>query len=748
MMKRGLVILLAGFWGMTAGAYVPSLLIDDFADGNLSEYVLTCVLDQNTARGVSFTAAGGVLRVTKSSGTEAEQVVLLRDDYSLAVGDLLVVDLAWGTTTRADIGIAVAATKTPPALASGTSGDVRQDYIAVYVQADNNNLKGVVVNGTTVGGTIYAGGLPADPKVHVTGLYIRRDSANTFALGYIVDKTTYVDFSTATIANTNIGNAVGFFGDVRSVTTYGDVDNLRIESSLFGPHNPDPANNATQVGIPIGTTGDVDVMLQWDAGLNPANRSQINPLIKKHYVYLSKNQNTTSDPNLYYAATVNQVGGNLTSSYIPEPALKASGKYLWRIEHALDNGQGGVYPPGEPNNIVGPTWTFETISMEPIIQTQPVSTLVRLGQSLSPAFSVSVFSVSPVSYQWYYSADNQIDASDTQVGGNSPTLSILNASVSNQGHYYCRIWNEATQSGGGPQPDVYTNVVSLTVGRLVAAYGFENNLNDTSGENNHGQAFDLSLPDPSQASLVFTTDHIQGSYALQLNGVGQYVDFGMSAYPKAGPLAGGIGGGLDEGTITCWVKASKVGGLLTNYNDGTTTGFAMSLETSGTTADARINVRGEAAEIVTAQGRPGMTGFDMLTDNQWHMVTTVWKAGTIGRVYVDGGIVAEDTTLGTPALYAAWQRGVLLGATRTFADRNVLANFYGGLIDDLRVYNYAWTPAEIAAAYTQVTGKPACVNPNFDGSQFNFDNTAPSYCRIDLADFAAFASRWLADGLY
>ncbi|HOK67744.1 MAG TPA: hypothetical protein PLV55_13160, partial [Anaerohalosphaeraceae bacterium] len=148
------------------------------------------------------------------------------------------------------------------------------------------------------------------------------------------------------------------------------------------------------------------------------------------------------------------------------------------------------------------------------------------------------------------------------------------------------------------------------------------------------------------------------------------------------------------------------------------------------------------------QGRPGMTGFDMLTDNQWHMVTTVWKAGTIGRVYVDGGIVAEDTTLGTPALYAAWQRGVLLGATRTFADRNVLANFYGGLIDDLRVYNYAWTPAEIAAAYTQVTGKPACVNPNFDGSQFNFDNTAPSYCRIDLADFAAFASRWLADGLY
>lgn len=747
-MKQGLVVLLIGLWGMTAGAFVPSVLIDDFEDGSLSEYVLTCVLDQNTTRAVGFSASDGVLRVTKSDGTEAEQVVLLRDDYALAVGDLLVADLAWGSTTRADIGIAVAATKTPPALAPGTSGEVRQDYIAVYVQADNNNLKGVVVNGTSVGPTIYAGGLPTDPKVHVTGLYIRRDTLNDFALGFIVDGTTYVDFATAAITNTNIGNAVGFFGDVRSVTTYGDLDNLRIENAVFLPHNPDPADNAVRAGIPFDTTGDVDVMLQWDAGLDPANRSQVNPLIKKHYVYLSKNQNTESDPNLYYAAAVDQVGGSLTSFYIPNPFLKASAKYFWRIEEAIDNGQGGVYPPGDPNNIVGPTWTFETISMEPIIQTQPVSASVRLGQSLSPAFSIEVFSASPVTYQWFYSADDQIDETDSPVGANEPTLSISNAVLSEQGHYYCRVWNEATESGGGPNPDVYSNVVTLTVGRLVAAYEFENNLNDSSGEGNHGQAFDLSLPDPNLAVPVFTNDRVQGDYALQLDGVGQYVDFGTSAYPKAGPLSGGIGSGLDEGTILCWVKAAKAGGLLSNYNDGITTGFALSLEPSGTTADARINVRGEAAEIVTVQGRPTMTGFDLLTDNQWHLITVVWKAGTLGQVYVDGGIVANDTSLGTPALYAPWQRGVLLGTTRTYDDRNVLANFYGGLMDDLRVYNYAWTPEEIAAEYSQTTGEPACVNPNFDGSELNFDNSAPSYCRIDLADFAAFASRWLASGLY
>ncbi len=734
MMKRGLAILLVGFWGMSAGAYVPSLLIDDFS-GNLSAYTHTVILDVNggASNVSSWQIVNGRLQIQTTSYDGIEQHAFIRSGLALQVGDELQVDIVPEYTGQQDIGLYVGGTV--------PQTGIRRDYIAMY-RRNNGQLFSRGFDGTTeypLAGN-WTNNIPIDT------LFIARVAENTYEAGWYYQGIRNV-LVTRTPSYANAATVVGFYADIRATGDVGVVDNLRIVSTQFFPHNPDPADKAAQVGIPFGTTGDVDVMLQWNVGLDPSNRSQINPLIKKHYIYLSKNQNTVNDPNLYYVAAVNQVGSNLTASYIPDPFLKASGQYFWRIEEGLDNGQGGVYPPGEPNNIVGPTWTFETISMEPIIQTQPVSTSVRLGQSLSPAFSVSVFSVSPVSYQWYYSTDAQIDASDTQVGGNSPTLSVLNASVSDQGHYYCRIWNEATQSGGGPKPDVYSNVVSLTVGRLVAAYDFENNLNDASGEGNHGQAFDLSLPDPSQAVPVFTTDRIQGGYALQLNGVGQYVDFGMSAYPKAGPLAGGLGGGLDEGTITCWVKAAKVGGLLSNYNDGTTTGFAMSLEASGTTADARINVRGEAAEIVTAQGRPGMTGFDMLTDNQWHMVTVVWKAGTIGRVYVDGGIAAEDTTLGTPALYAAWQRGVLLGATRTMADRNVLTNFYGGLIDDLRVYNYAWTPAEVAAAYTQVTGKPACVDPNFDGSQFNFDNSASSYCRIDLADLAVFVQKWLASGL-
>jgi hypothetical protein len=47
-----------------------------------------------------------------------------------------------------------------------------------------------------------------------------------------------------------------------------------------------------------------------------------------------------------------------------------------------------------------------------------------------------------------------------------------------------------------------------------------------------------------------------------------------------------------------------------------------------------------------------------------------------------------------------------------------------------------------------VTGIQPCINANFIGNAYNYDNTGLSYCKIDLADFAVFADNWLANGLY
>jgi hypothetical protein len=509
-------------------------------------------------------------------------------------------------------------------------------------------------------------------------------------------------------------------------------------------HFPNPANGATLVGIPS-ETGKVDLTLSWKAGVDLTGTYAVNPAIKKHYVYISKDQTVyTTDPNLYYAGSVDQTNPNTPDvQFIPTPKLNSGGRYFWMVEEAMDDGQGGVYAPGDPNNLINYIWSFETVPSVPVILTQPSNHTVLLGATASPAFSVSVVSTTPEHYQWYYSADDQI-GDDTAVGTDSPSLTIANASISDQGYYYVRIWNNATVSGGGTNPDVYSNVVWLKVGRLLAQYQFENNYEDAV-EDNDGVPNNFN--NPGILPTFDNTDGIDGYYVV-LDGAGQYVDFGVNAYPKAGPLTNGIGGGLDEGTILCWVKPSAAGTLFLNYNDGAATGFGFSLNTA---PNVRLNVRGEGPageyqEIATAEGRPDRPEFGMY-DGRWHLVGAAWSQGDTLRIYVDGQEVASATA-GTSDRFLPWQRGVLLGASRDSANRDNLLNFLAGAVDNLRVYNYVVDAESIAAEYYNATGIKPCINTSFEGSAYNFDNTGTSYCRIDLADFAAFASGWLAEGLY
>jgi hypothetical protein len=207
----------------------PIGVIDDFSDANLSEYVQTLVLDQNATSDIGFVATGGALQVTKTFGLEAEQVLFLRDDHHLDVGQTLRVDLDWQTTTRADIGIVVAATKTPTAAVwtSGTA-DSRENYVTVYAQADVNNIKSLGIAGNTVPPTVFANAIPLSTKVGVTGLYIHRPTLHQFVTGYTTLADGDTNFATWTNTNPAMGSAVGFFADVRTVTTYGNLDNLRI----------------------------------------------------------------------------------------------------------------------------------------------------------------------------------------------------------------------------------------------------------------------------------------------------------------------------------------------------------------------------------------------------------------------------------------------------------------------------------------------------------------------------------------
>lgn len=614
------------------GATAQAIVIDDFS-GNLSAWTSTMILDANG--GGTNTAvwqiADGVLQLNTTAYNGIEQYAMIRNGLSLDVGEEVQMRLTHNAASQ-DLGLYVGGT--------APQTGVRQDYVAMYARHT---------------GEVFSRGFDGTGEYGQVGwvspayekLFIARTGINTYEAGYYVDGVRTV-LVTRTPTTANDATHVGFYADVRASGILGDIDSLELWSASWAPHEPNPATGNPSAGTVNISNNTVDVTLNWQAGLDPYNEAQVNPAITKHYVFMS---DTPADPNLYYLGTVAQPqpDADASTTFGTVSGLTEVTAYRWAVVEALSGYDQAAFTLAstledvDPNNIIGPTWTFTTA-----------------------------------------------------VGVER---------------------------------------------RLVGEYLFENDLADTA-EGNNGSLADPNIPSFDDADPVSATS---GSYAV-FNGTDNFVNLGTAAYPKAGAFPYGVGAGLEEGTITCWVKPSAVGGLISNYNGGTTTGFALSLANNNGLIDSRLNVRGESGDVGTVQGRPTMTGWGMLSDGRWHMVAATWKWGEDVRVYVDGGLVASAAAA-SPTEFADWQYGVLLGATRSSADRSVLQNFYGGFMDTLRIYNYVLTAEEIAGEYYQTTGEPACTNPNFDGSELNFDNTFASYCRIDLADFAEFAAAWLNNGL-
>ncbi|MBN1766173.1 MAG: hypothetical protein JW860_13005 [Sedimentisphaerales bacterium] len=520
-----------------------------------------------------------------------------------------------------------------------------------------------------------------------------------------------------------------------STTIY--IDNIWIYPEV--PEDPLLPHNGETVQALDLINGDVDVTLTWEAAADPnedVTGYAVNPDIVDQYIFLG-----VGEPNMVY------IGATGTDPGVTDPCsqygpidLPLATTYTWAVVDAIEGNEQsftvGLSTLGDvdPNNLIGPVWTFETLSDLPEITTQPVNARVALGGNADPAFTVVVSSYSEESYQWYYSTDAVIDSGDTLLSGEtSDELSILGAILGDEGFYYCEVINNSAIP-------VYTDVVSLVVERIVAQYQFENDLTD-SISTNHGTGYN---------SPVFVTDCVEGTYAIALDGINQYVDLGSSAYPQAGFGIGGIGGGLDVGTVMCWVKLDAIAAassatILSNQNPGwpvTWFGFEIASDETGANANQQTFVWGDDAMVFWATWNPPWADpFNMAGDGQWHMLATTWDMNGTVKTYMDGNLLGAFGA--TASTFSAWVNGTVIGATRG----EPFTNYFDGLIDNLRVCNYEVAAEDIVQEYYDITSNPGCIY-DFAGSNFNGNQLGSSYCKIDLADFAEFASNWLNDGFY
>jgi hypothetical protein len=127
-----------------------------------------------------------------------------------------------------------------------------------------------------------------------------------------------------------------------------------------------------------------------------------------------------------------------------------------------------------------------------------------------------------------------------------------------------------------------------------------------------------------------------------------------------------------------------------------------------------------------------------LTLNQWtHIAATYNKhTGTI-RIYRNGELY---NTAGSPFTYGTGTDVPLkLGANDFNMTTGLASSFFNGVLDDVRIYNYARSTEQIAHAYLDVVQTGYVCNRELYNLPYDFNND----CIVDLGDLAMLAETWL-----
>lgn len=250
-----------------------------------------------------------------------------------------------------------------------------------------------------------------------------------------------------------------------------------------------------------------------------------------------------------------------------------------------------------------------------------------------------------------------LGAKSTGVGGTSPSNSA--------GREYCVPGD--------------TSTCNAPVAEWLFNEGIGNTANDTSGNGNSGS---MSGPD--------WTSGKRGK-ALNFDGVGDQITVTDS-------------NSLDTGTNTTWSLWFKMDTLpsVAGYSyrlldkwvgTGNQRSFQLYV---ATTNKIHMDVDPDGTDVLDVD----IAGNDTLSTNTWYHVSVVVN-GSQGYMFVNGVKQSDIENVS----------GVYSGTANLFIGSDTSANYFDGVIDDIRIYNYARTPAQIAWEYNR--GAPV--------AQYKFD---------------------------
>ncbi len=387
--------------------------------------------------------------------------------------------------------------------------------------------------------------------------------------------------------------------------------------------------------------------------------------------------------NIYWWTDPNMIHEQLDVS---EPGVNPSdleyGKtYFWRVD-TIENA-----------SIVheGQVWSFTVEQDAVTIIEQPQIQTVFSGETA--IFTIVLEDQTGKIYRWGKIAEDSVITLLTDdgriTGSQSDTLTIRDVSLVDEQDYFCRITNN---SG-----DFNSDAATLILKRILSHWPLDGTLDDISG----GKQGTMMNRTPA-----FDTGLIEG--ALVLSGASDdWVTVGAVGVNANKPR-----------TITGWIKA-------TDENIPSWTGvfgFSHASSSNATFFDIeRLGNQDNGYGLHQYNWEVAIT--DSLPVGEWIFVAASHDGETT-RWYGNGVQIGEATRLLNT--YDLWTMGKR-------ADND---NLFTGLIDDIRLYNYALSSKEIAKLWTDVSGGYVCLAgpPLYD---FNQD------CRVDLADLAIFTAQWM-----
>ncbi len=169
--------------------------------------------------------------------------------------------------------------------------------------------------------------------------------------------------------------------------------------------------------------------------------------------------------------------------------------------------------------------------------------------------------------------------------------------------------------------------------------------------------------------------------ALNFDGVDDFVDCGNPSI---------LNFGMGSWTVSAWVNAPSSTNQMNVFSNGGDYSGGIRYMLGVSETDARKACLTLDNNVKKVQS----TGSITVNDGQWHHIVGI-RDGSSLRIYVDGFQDGDDVALPNGYdLSGTSQANAYIGAGWNYRD-SVVQRFFNGVIDDVRIYNYALSSAEV-----------------------------------------------------